>query len=291
MTQHQQASAYSAERSLFDGVQRWHPGTSRHRARAAGHVSADQYATRLRERGHKVVSRCRYWMAQCPCHDDHEPSLQVSNGKGGRLLLYCHGCSASFAELMAAVGLETLKRHPCRYSLVPTSCYLCSRSKDLGVVSEQIAWVTDDRDAFRLGPPFALLELPKRAGRLVKAVAQDLMMESNMRRYLENYWLHEGPIAYGCDQAAKKHGTDRRNIRRALRSLEDHGTIECVGELEPAPGKGNGAKLYALRVAVCCPACAGGVEAAPDVARSLSSPVRRFGVEFSERPPSYRPAC
>ena len=25
--------------------------------------------------------------------------------------------------------------------------------------------------------------------------------------------------------------------------------------------------------------------------RSLSSPVRRFGVEFSERPPSYRPAC
>ena len=32
--------------------------------------------------------------------------------------------------------------------------------------------------------------------------------------------------------------------------------------------------------------------AAPDrFLRSLSSPVRRFGVEFSERPPSYRPAC
>ena len=30
---------------------------------------------------------------------------------------------------------------------------------------------------------------------------------------------------------------------------------------------------------------------AATLARSLSSPVRRFGVEFSERPPSYRPAC
>jgi hypothetical protein len=29
----------------------------------------------------------------------------------------------------------------------------------------------------------------------------------------------------------------------------------------------------------------------PQLRRSLSSPVRRFGVEFSERPPWYRPAC
>ena len=33
------------------------------------------------------------WMARCPAHDDHEPSLSVTVGKGGKLLLHCFaGC-------------------------------------------------------------------------------------------------------------------------------------------------------------------------------------------------------
>lgn len=34
-------------------------------------------------------------IARCPAHDDHEPSLSVSEGDDGRLLTHCHaGCSA-----------------------------------------------------------------------------------------------------------------------------------------------------------------------------------------------------
>jgi len=30
------------------------------------------------------------WTARCPAHDDRTPSLSVSVGDGGRILLHCH---------------------------------------------------------------------------------------------------------------------------------------------------------------------------------------------------------
>jgi len=36
----------------------------------------------------------RGYMAQCPSHDDHNPSLAVRDGEGGAILFHCHaGCS------------------------------------------------------------------------------------------------------------------------------------------------------------------------------------------------------
>ncbi len=33
------------------------------------------------------------WMARCPVHDDREPSLSISAGKDGKVLVRCHaGC-------------------------------------------------------------------------------------------------------------------------------------------------------------------------------------------------------
>lgn len=33
------------------------------------------------------------WMARCPAHDDHTPSLSVRDGKNGRVLVHCFaGC-------------------------------------------------------------------------------------------------------------------------------------------------------------------------------------------------------
>jgi DNA primase len=33
------------------------------------------------------------WIAVCPAHDDHDPSLSISEGKDGRVLLKCFaGC-------------------------------------------------------------------------------------------------------------------------------------------------------------------------------------------------------
>lgn len=45
------------------------------------------------------------WTARCPAHDDQLNSLSISEGDGGKLLLYCHaGCT--FEGIIAAAGVE-----------------------------------------------------------------------------------------------------------------------------------------------------------------------------------------
>jgi hypothetical protein len=45
------------------------------------------------------------YVALCPAHDDHEPSLSVTAASDGSVLVHCHGgCSAE--AVMAAIGLE-----------------------------------------------------------------------------------------------------------------------------------------------------------------------------------------
>src|SRR5262245_11655053 len=45
------------------------------------------------------------WKARCPAHDDHEPSLGVSEGRDGRILMVCRvGCKTE--SVVAALGLE-----------------------------------------------------------------------------------------------------------------------------------------------------------------------------------------
>ena len=36
------------------------------------------------------------WVVRCPAHDDRNPSLSISTGKDGKVLLHCHaGCDQS----------------------------------------------------------------------------------------------------------------------------------------------------------------------------------------------------
>lgn len=45
------------------------------------------------------------WQALCPAHDDKTPSLSVSTGADGKILLYCHaGCELT--DILQALGLE-----------------------------------------------------------------------------------------------------------------------------------------------------------------------------------------
>lgn len=45
------------------------------------------------------------WMAKCPAHDDKNPSLSISEGRDGRVLLFCHaGCTTE--AIVAAMGLK-----------------------------------------------------------------------------------------------------------------------------------------------------------------------------------------
>jgi hypothetical protein len=44
------------------------------------------------------------WMARCPTHDDEHNSLSISEGEGGRLLLFCHaGCP--FERIISALEI------------------------------------------------------------------------------------------------------------------------------------------------------------------------------------------
>ncbi len=45
------------------------------------------------------------WTARCPAHEDLHPSLSLSEGDDGRVLLWCHaGCRIE--EILDALGLD-----------------------------------------------------------------------------------------------------------------------------------------------------------------------------------------
>jgi len=46
------------------------------------------------------------WKILCPLHNDHDASLSIAQ-KGDTLLMYCHGCAASFKDLVKAFGGTT----------------------------------------------------------------------------------------------------------------------------------------------------------------------------------------
>ena len=51
------------------------------------------------------------WIARCPAHDDHSPSLSIRECADGRVLVHCFaGCAAT--DVMAAVGLQISDLYP-----------------------------------------------------------------------------------------------------------------------------------------------------------------------------------
>ena len=68
----------------------------------------------LEELAHKFEKAKRDgggWKVRCPCHDDKEPSLSISYGKDGRILLCCHaGCETE--RILDAVGVPMRDLYP-----------------------------------------------------------------------------------------------------------------------------------------------------------------------------------
>jgi hypothetical protein len=53
------------------------------------------------------------WLARCPAHEDHSPSLSIRALDDGRLLLHCFaGCGTD--EVLAALGLQLRDLYPKR---------------------------------------------------------------------------------------------------------------------------------------------------------------------------------
>jgi DNA primase len=76
----------------------------------------------------------RGWIAKCPAHKDGSPSLSISEGDDGRVLLRCFaGCSA--AAVVGAVGLQLADLFPER--LAPATP---EQRRDLRERARQAEW-------------------------------------------------------------------------------------------------------------------------------------------------------
>lgn len=61
--------------------------------------------------GRSVTENGSGWITGCPAHDDRRPSLSVSEGDDGRVLIHCHaGCSTN--EVLDATGLTASDLYP-----------------------------------------------------------------------------------------------------------------------------------------------------------------------------------
>lgn len=61
---------------------------------------------RLQDGGYRTQRAPGGWTAQCPAHDDRNPSMSLGTGKDGRALIHCHaGCS--IVDILNALELPT----------------------------------------------------------------------------------------------------------------------------------------------------------------------------------------
>ena len=85
---------------------------STHQLRRPG-TALDDVRDALQAAGHSIRPRGpEAFMASCPLHTDHSPSLSVGwrentrAGRGGAVLLHCFSCQAPAADIAAALGLR-----------------------------------------------------------------------------------------------------------------------------------------------------------------------------------------
>ena len=65
--------------------------------------TAREWVDALEHMGRKVVAHTGYWMAQCPAHDDANPSMRIKeDGEGGANIECYAGCD--FVDILRAVG-------------------------------------------------------------------------------------------------------------------------------------------------------------------------------------------
>jgi len=66
-------------------------------------ISIEEFLSRL-QKVRKTGSRS--WMACCPSHQDKNPSMTVSEGNDGRILVHCFSQQCGIDDITASVGLE-----------------------------------------------------------------------------------------------------------------------------------------------------------------------------------------
>lgn len=68
-------------------------------------LTPERFKEALEARGFTVERTSRGYRAQCPCHDDSNPSLDIDPGRDGRALVKCRACGADFVQVGKALEL------------------------------------------------------------------------------------------------------------------------------------------------------------------------------------------
>lgn len=85
-------------------------------------ITAPEVAEALRQHGQHVTGSGPQWSAQCPAHDDHDPSLRVAEGQDGKPLIFCQrGCETR--AVTDALGIEWSEIMPDRPRPQVTATY------------------------------------------------------------------------------------------------------------------------------------------------------------------------
>lgn len=76
-------------------------------------ITPEEIAEALRQHGSTVTGSGPQWSAQCPVHDDNDPSLRVGTGEDGRPLVFCQrGCETQ--DVTDALGIPWHRMNPPR---------------------------------------------------------------------------------------------------------------------------------------------------------------------------------
>jgi putative DNA primase/helicase len=88
----------------------------RHRVdkwRGGGGVITKEFVALLTARGYQPTPTINGWQARCPGHEDENPSLCISEGSDGRVLLKCQaGCTAQ--SVCDAIGIKLADLFPAK---------------------------------------------------------------------------------------------------------------------------------------------------------------------------------
>ena len=97
-------------------------------------MTPDAFISRLK--GVKAKGKNK-WMACCPAHDDHDPSLSVAVAPDGKILLRCWtGCSA--ADVVAAMGLHLGDLFPNERDYAPPMAFAQKERRQIADRQSQI---------------------------------------------------------------------------------------------------------------------------------------------------------
>jgi hypothetical protein len=145
------------------------------------------------------------WIAKCPAHDDHNPSLCINPGRGGNTLVKCHaGCSLD--QILPAVGLRKRDLFPDSMRLPAAIKPRFNWQKYVDAIAaqdiEQIAgwrgfsseFVRELKDKGQIGIYDGLVAFPvEKGGQIVGA---HIRME-NEKWFYEPTGTHAAPMVFG----------------------------------------------------------------------------------------------